>query len=306
MTAPSAQPKTLLCVGECMVEMAPTAGGDFRMGFAGDTYNAAWYARRLMPKDWTVGYVTGVGADAISDRMLATMQEAGIDAGAVRRVPERTVGLYLIQLDKGERSFAYWRGQSAARTLADDPGWLEDVFARAGAIFYSGITLAILPDETRETFLDALEQARARGVVTIFDTNMRARLWPGAEAMCAAIMQGAAKADIVLPSFDEEQDAFGETTQAEVAARYHEAGARLVVVKNGAGEILVSEAGAELFRHTPQPVKSVVDTTAAGDSFDAGFLAAYLQGQALPDAVSRGAELAAQVVQAPGALVEPR
>lgn len=296
-------PKTFLSVGECMVELSP--GGDgFRMGFAGDTFNTAWYARRLLGADWTVGYVSCVGTDAISDRMLAMMQGAGIDTDTVRRVPDRTVGLYLIQLDDGERSFAYWRGESAARMLADDPGWLDDALGRADVVFYSGITLAILPGAARDAFCAALARARARGATTVFDTNMRARLWPGPKAMRAGIAQGAAEADIVLPSFDEEQAAFGDATPRAVAARYHAAGARLVVVKNGPGEILVSDRDGGAFGFTPEPVAQVVDTTAAGDSFDAAFLAAHLQGQGLRQAVARGADLAGRVVQARGALVE--
>jgi len=298
-------PKNFLSVGECMVEMSPVDGGAYRMGFAGDTFNTAWYARRLLGDEWTVGYASCVGTDAISDRMVAAMQAAGIDTGAVRRVPDRSVGLYLIQLENAERSFAYWRGQSAARTLADDPDWLAGVFGRADVIFYSGITLAILSDTARETLCAALAQARARGAMTVFDTNMRARLWPGAEAMRAAIMRGAAQADIVLPSFDEEEAAFGDPTPQAVAARYHAVGARLVVVKNGAGEILVSDKDGWPFVHRPAGVANVIDTTAAGDSFDAAFLAAYLQGQGLREAAARGAALAERVVQAPGALVEP-
>mgnify|MGYP005843169295 CR=1 FL=1 len=255
--------------------------------------------------DWTVGYVSCVGTDAISDRMVGAMQDAGIDISAVRRIPDRTVGLYLIQLDNGERSFSYWRGQSAARMLADDPDQLSAVLGRADVVFYSGIALAILSDTAREAFCAALARARAQGVTTVFDTNMRARLWSGTEAMRAGMMQGAAQADIVLPSFDEEEAVFGGSSSEEVAVRYHAAGAKPVAVKNGPGDMLVSHEDGETFAHMPPALPNVVDTTAAGDSFDAAFLAAYLQGQGLHEAVRKGAALAARVVQAPGALVEP-
>jgi 2-dehydro-3-deoxygluconokinase len=236
--------------------------------------------------------------------MLDFMRDAGIGTNTVRRLDHRTVGLYMIQLEKGERSFAYWRGQSAARALADDPDWLDGVFARASVVVFSGITLAILTEEARGAFCASLARARASGVQTVFDTNMRARLWSGAEAMRAGIMQGAAQADIVLPSFDEEEDVFGDTSPRTVAARYHGAGASLVVVKNGTGEMLISDTKERQFTQTPKLAPKIVDTTAAGDSFDAGFLAARLQGADLRDAVAQGARLAADVVQAPGALVE--
>ncbi|TKA96061.1 sugar kinase, partial [Cereibacter changlensis] len=110
-----------VALGEAMVEMAPTGEpGTFAMGFAGDTLNTAWYLRRALP-GWSVDYATCIGTDAVSDRMLGFLEDAGIGVGHVARLAERTVGLYLIELRDGERSFSYWRGQSAARLLARDP-----------------------------------------------------------------------------------------------------------------------------------------------------------------------------------------
>jgi len=125
----------VLAIGECMAELAPTgAAGDLRLGFAGDTFNTAWYLARCAP-DVEVSYLTAVGDDAISQNMRAFMQDAGINDTHVRTSPDRTVGLYMITLDKGERSFSYWRGQSAARTLADDPGHLARAMDLVDAVY---------------------------------------------------------------------------------------------------------------------------------------------------------------------------
>ena len=292
----------LLAIGECMVEIAPAGGGLHRMGYAGDTFNAAWYARRALPPGWAVAYATCVGADAVSDDMLAFVAAAGIEAVA-RRIPERTVGLYAIALRDGERSFAYWRGQSAARLLADDPAWLDAALAGAGVALFSGITLAILPPEGRRALLAALARARGAGTRVAFDTNLRPRLWEGGAAMRAGVLAGAGVADIVLPSFDEEAAAFGDGAPEQTIARYREAGARLVAVKDGAGPIRLWSAEEGAARLDPPPVGRVVDTTAAGDAFGAGLLSGLAQGEGAAAATARGAALAAQVVQAPGALV---
>ena len=111
-----------LALGECMVEIGPVENGKCRRGFAGDTFNTAWYARRLLPESWTVGYGSCIGSDAISEEMAAYMESHGIDTSAMRRLADRTVGLYMISLQDGERSFSYWRGQSAARAMAEDSG----------------------------------------------------------------------------------------------------------------------------------------------------------------------------------------
>ncbi|RBO52776.1 sugar kinase [Rhodovulum sp. BSW8] len=293
--------RSFLAIGECMVELAPATDGLFRMGFAGDTFNCAWYARRLLPADWSVGYATAVGSDAVSDDMLAFMAAEGVETGAIRRIEGRTVGLYMIALKDGERSFSYWRGQAAAKAMADDPDWLDKVFAGRDLLHVSGITLAILAPEARERLCAALARARAAGAGVSFDTNVRPRLWADAAEMRAGLMLGASVADTVLPSFDEEQAAFGDASPEATVARYRAAGATTVVVKNGAAPIRLWAEGTEA-EIAPEPVARVVDSTAAGDSFAAGFLAARATGAAPPEAVRRAAALAGAVIQRRGAL----
>jgi len=295
--------KTFLSIGECMVEMAPTATGHYNLGFAGDTLNTAWYARQLLGQEWNVSYLTAVGEDAISNRMVEFIAGAGIKTDLVQRRPDCTVGLYLIQLDNGERSFSYWRSDSAARRLADDPARLDAAFATANVIYLSGITLAILPLQHRLTLFDALATARQRGATVVFDTNLRPRLWDSHDTMRQTIMTAAGVSDILLPSFDDEATFFGDATPDDTARRYADAGAPLVVVKNGGNEATCLR-GAQLSHFTPPKVASIVDTTAAGDSFNAGFLATYLDTGNLDDSMVAGAALAARVIGERGALIK--
>jgi 2-dehydro-3-deoxygluconokinase len=296
--------KRLVLIGECMVELAAGGAADtYRMSFAGDTFNTAWYVRRGLGADWAVEYVTAVGRDELSDRMLAFIEASGVGTSHVQRMADRTVGLYMISLNDGERSFSYWRGQSAARRMAADPAALEAAFAGAEVLYLSGITLAVLEGEGRETLLAALARARGQGARVVFDPNLRPRLWNSTGAMCDAVMAAASVSDIVLPSHEDEASYFGDADPAATAERYRAAGAALVVVKNGADPMLARD-GRESITVAPERVAEVVDTTAAGDSFNAGFLSAHLRGAGLEEAVRRGAALAARVVQAHGALVD--
>lgn len=292
-----------VAIGECMVEMAPAgATGTYAAGFAGDTFNTAWYLARLRP-DWSVGYLTAVGTDAISDRFLDFAAAAGIATDAVRRVTDRTLGLYLIQVEAGERTFSYWRGESAARGLADDADHLARSLDGAGLVVFSGITLAILSEPARARLLTAISAARAEGATVAFDPNLRPALWPGARAMRDGIMAGAGVADVIVPSCDEEMAQFGDASAHAVCARYAHSGAGTVIVKDGAGPVHYLRDGRTGVVDLPCVV-APLDTTAAGDSFNAACLAALAAGAPLPEAIAAGARLAARVVQGRGALVE--
>ena len=294
----------IVCIGECMVEMAPLdSAATYRMGFAGDTLNTAWYLARLLGDRAEVGYFTAVGTDSVSDQMLGFLGSAGIDTASILRRADRTLGLYMIQLQNGERSFSYWRGQSAARTLAQSGDDISTALDGAGIAYFSGITLAILPPEDRATLSRALEVFRSAGGTVVFDPNLRPKLWADPQDMTQAIVDAARLSDIVLPSHEDEATWFGDQSLEDTARRYAQQGAEIVVVKNGPGEMVV-HSGDGSSRHQPEKVSAVIDTTAAGDSFNAGFLASHIAGAPLGQAIAAGARLAARVVTYRGALVE--
>lgn len=292
----------VLAIGECMAELAPGARpDDYRLGFAGDTFNTAWYLKILSP-EVDVSYFTAVGDDAISQRMVQFVSGAGIETRHIRTLAGKSVGLYMIALQDGERSFSYWRGQSAARGLASDAAALAAAIAEADLIYVSGITLAILDQNGREQLLEALRVARETGKKVAFDPNLRPHLWENSQEMTEAIMRAATCCDIALPSFEDEARWFEDVSAAATLERYSSAGAGTVVVKNGPDPVLCREAGIDLTIEVLR-LASVVDTTAAGDSFNAAILAGLLRAVPLATCVEQACGLARQVVQRRGALV---
>ncbi|HOZ32536.1 MAG TPA: sugar kinase [Tabrizicola sp.] len=289
-----------VAVGEAMVELAPVGDGQYRRGFAGDTFNTAWHMAQALLGRATVGFATRVGQDRISDAFVAEAQADGLDTSVIQRDPVRSMGLYMIQLDGVERSFHYWRDSSAARGLAADAGALARAFAGAGLIHLSGITLAILPADDRDRLFTALAQARAEGARVSFDPNIRPRLWASLDEVRRVVPQALALTDIALPSFDDEVAVWGDADPQATIARLAAAGVAECAVKDGAGPITVWADGAIRRIATP-PVQGIRDTTGAGDSFNAGYLAARLLEQPPDQAVAAGQRFSGIVIQHFGA-----
>src|SRR3569832_614618 len=95
-------------VGECMIEMSGGDEGNYRLGYAGDTLNTAWYARARLPADWDVDYVTALGDDLYSQQMAQFFADNGIGTGHIQKVEGRRPGLYLIHQAEGDRHFCFF------------------------------------------------------------------------------------------------------------------------------------------------------------------------------------------------------
>lgn len=295
--------KLFTAFGECMIEFSQTGdGATWRRGFAGDTFNTAWYFRRLAPATWKTAYFTAVGDDAPSRDLKEFIAAAGIDTGFIPAIANASPGLYTIELVGAERHFSYWRENSAARRLAADPAALAAAIDRSTILYFSGITLAILPEADRRAFLSAMEKARASGRTVAFDPNIRLRLWPQADALRQALAAAAAASTIVLPTFPDEAALFGDADRRACAERYRALGAELVVVKDGAAPCLAVGPG-EAVEVEAVPVARPVDTTGAGDAFNGGFFAAWADRPDLGRALALGHETAARTICGYGALV---
>ena len=295
--------KTFIC-GEAMLEYHSHGGSGLRYG--GDTLNTAIHMAR---GGYDVAYVTALGTDSISDALVADWEAEGLDCSHVHRHPDRTVGVYAINLDlSGERSFLYWRDRSAARAMFDLPEMASTLEAAKAAqlIYFSLITLAVIGHGARDTLLHLSRTRKASGLAVAYDSNFRPRLWEDLDTARAVSTKAAACATLGLPT-DEDERALcaSRDTPTLIAKRWRAEGCDEVVVKAGASGCVrlgADDAEARFFPTTPI---SAVDTSGAGDAFNAGYLMGMLEGDGVPESVARAQKLAARAVQYKGA-VEPR
>jgi len=290
----------VLCLGEMMVEVAARPDGTARMGFGGDTFNTAVYLTRL---GQPTGYLTAFGDDPWSALARAALAEEGVSDAACPTAPGETMGLYAIRTDAaGERTFTYWRQNAPARGLFGP--WygpaVEDCLLSATLVYLSGITLWLYDAPSSDRLFALLAKARAAGVRVAFDGNYRPRLW-GADrgAARAAYARMLRLTDICLATDEDERALWDDASATDSLARLRDWGVAEVVVKSGPkGALLTSGIWVPT---TPDPAP--VDTTAAGDSFNAAYLAARLSGQPPEAAAAAGNALAAKVIRHPGALM---
>ncbi|MDV5354708.1 sugar kinase [Enterobacter asburiae] len=300
--------RKIAVIGECMIELSQK-GAEVNRGFGGDTLNTSVYiARQVNPAALAVHYVTALGTDNFSQQMLDAWQQEAVDTSLTQRMENRLPGLYYIETDSsGERTFYYWRNEAAAKF------WLEseqsaaicEQLATFDYLYLSGISLAILSPGSRAKLLSLLKECRANGGKVIFDNNYRPRLWASKEETREVYQQMLACTDIAFLTLDDEDLLWGEQPVETVIERTQRAGVNEVVIKRGADSCLVAITG-EAVIEVPAvklPKEKVIDTTAAGDSFSAGYLAVRLTGGDAAEAAKRGHLTASTVIQYRGAII---
>jgi 2-dehydro-3-deoxygluconokinase len=299
----SEQKVAAICVGEVLIELARTADATFALGCGGDTFNTAIYLARA---GIDVAFATAVGDDPYSDSVLALAAAEGVAADLILRVPNRLPALCLIDNGpSGGRSLRDWGEGAPARELFELADWMRiaESLTTARLIYFSGITLSLYSNNGLGRFLAILEVARTQGAKVAFDGNFRPRAWKGDLSRTRTVFIEALKrVDIALPAFDDEAVLWGDPSPESTVARLQAFGIGEIVVKNGPNSALVATPGAQDFVPVPEVVVPV-DTTAAGDGFNAGYLAARLNGSDPVQAASAAHRLAGNVIRHPGALM---
>lgn len=288
------------CIGECMIELKQAEGGRYSRGYGGDTLNTAVYLARLGVE---VDYITALGDDPMSAEMIAGWAAEGVGTGRVARLKGKLPGIYMIQTDEfGDRRFFHWRESAAARRLMDLPetDGILDSLAASEVVYLSAITLSVYSAEGRTKLIGALHRARKHGARVAFDTNFRVSGWPDPDVARDVLDEAFAASDIVLASTEDLLPLYPDESDERLMERIPSSEAVLKLLRPGS--IVRFEGVSREVRAEPV-TQPVVDTTAAGDSFAAAYIAARLAGAEPAEAARVGHRLGGVVVGYPGAII---
>lgn len=309
MTTKDSKKTKIALIGECMIELNGAPFGDMQQTFGGDSLNSAVYLARAVKKKADIHYVTALGHDPLSQGMIERWQQEGINTDLVMRDPNRQPGLYLIQLDpQGERTFMYWRDQSAAKYMLQHDRFQEiaETLSTMDMVYLSGITLAILPEQDKQKLLNLLSLLKLKGVKIIFDSNYRPKLWDSIESTQAIYQQVLSITDLALVTDEDEAMLWLDNSVEDTLTRLKSIGVKQAVVKMGPKGCIYqnfenTDENAELINTIP--VENVIDTTSAGDAFNAGYLTGFVDNKSAKECALMGHALAGVVIQYKGAII---
>jgi 2-dehydro-3-deoxygluconokinase len=244
-------------------------------------------------------YVTRLGDDEFGRMFLALWREEGVDTGGVTVDAQAHTALYFVTHGAHGHVFSYLRAGSAASRIrpSDLPA---DSLRDARFVHASGISMAISASAA-DTVLAAFDLARAAGVRTAFDSNLRLKLWPLARAR-AMIGAAASLCDYFFPSLEDASVLSGLQDPRAIVEWAHGLGAATVFLKLGADGVVVSDG--ERVDHVDGHRVDAVDATGAGDCFCGAALARLAAGDSILDA-ARYANAAAALATAGFGAVAP-
>lgn len=299
--------RTIACIGECMVEMCKKSDVQYEMAFAGDTANTAIYLSRLLNSSHSsVDYVTALGNDPYSTQIYNFLNSENVCTNQIRRLDGEMPGIYFIETDnEGERSFYYYRSAAAAKKMFEGNSGeiLLSNLSNYEWLYLSGISLSILDTNSLSKLIMALKKARDKGTKIVFDGNFRPAGWDSVKVAHRVFSQLLSVSYVALMTFADEKAVFGDTSPKTTVDRLRSHGVEEGAIKLGDKGCLVFDHLGEEFLPISSKITMPVDTTAAGDSFNAGFLFSRMTGASIVEAGQYGNKLAGKVIQFQGAIV---
>lgn len=297
----------ILCAGEALIDMLPRQTSDGEDAFAphagGAVFNTAIALGRL---GQDTGLFTGLSSDLFGDLLRDTLAASNVTSD-LAHITDRPTTLAFVKLTDGQASYAFYDENTAGRMLTPDD--LPQLPQKVQALFFGGISLVAEPCGAA---YEALMTRNAAGRAVMIDPNIRPTFITDEAAYRARIGRMIAMADIVKLSDEDLHWLAGDGDIGALSRQMLKTGPSLICITEGAKGVTGYTKGAQVF--VPANPVAVADTVGAGDTFNAGLLAALsrsgdltkaalctLGETSLKEALSLGARAAAITVSRAGA-----
>ena len=293
--------KTTICaIGECMIEMTNVEKELYNYSVAGDTLNFTSYLDQSIFNKF---YLTAIGTSDINKGVISFFKKKKINTDLVKKISSKEIGLYLIKNTKrGEKKFYYWRDDSAANLFFNHIS--KSLFIKKYTfdyIYLTGITLSILDFKNIDKFITNLSVLRKKNSKIIFDFNIRIKRWSkknlnlylnkilpnidilfcsGEDLVCWKKNNNIKTFQYILKKFNIYHAIYRKNEEYNYSFYKN----KKYMIKN-------------------KPIKKVVDTSGAGDGYNAAYLSSFIISNNPQIALNEASKIGAKIVMKKGAIV---
>ena len=289
-------------IGEAMIEISNIKNSLYNQSFAGDTLNFCNY---LDKKKLNAFFLSAIGKSEINQSLLDFVKSKNISTKYIKQINQFEIGLYLIKnKDNGEKQFFYWRDESAAKQYFNNIDFLNlyKELKNFDYIYFSGITLSIIHISKLNNFIKLLKLLKSKKIKIVFDFNIRPSRWN--KKNLNIFLDSVLKfVDICFLSGEDMnywKNKNNIKSYEQIVRKYKLK--HSIFRKNAKFTYVFLNKTRYVFKN--KLLKTVVDTSGAGDGFNAAYLSNFIVNNDPVLALKAGSSLGSKIVMKKGAIVD--
>ena len=289
-------------IGEAMIEISNIKNSLYNQSFAGDTLNFCNY---LDKKKLNAFFLSAIGKSEINQSLLDFVKSKNISTKYIKQINQFEIGLYLIKnKDNGEKQFFYWRDESAAKHYFNNIDFLNlyKELKNFDYIYFSGITLSIIHISKLNNFIKLLKLLKRKKIKIVFDFNIRPSRWN--KKNLNIFLDSVLKfVDICFLSGEDMnywKNKNNIKSYEQIVRKYKLK--HSIFRKNAKFTYVFLNKTRYVFKN--KLLKRVVDTSGAGDGFNAAYLSNFIVNNDPVLALKAGSSLGSKIVMKKGAIVD--
>ena len=289
-------------IGEAMIEISNIKNSFYNQSFAGDTLNFCNY---LDKKKLNAFFLSAIGKSEINQSLLDFVKSKNISTKYIKQINQFEIGLYLIKnKDNGEKQFFYWRDESAAKQYFNNIDFLNlyKELKNFDYIYFSGITLSIIHVSKLNNFIKLLKLLKMKKIKIVFDFNIRPSRWnkKNLNIFFDSVLKFV---DICFLSGEDMnywKNKNNIKSYEQIVRKYKLK--HSIFRKNAKFTYVFLNKTRYVFKN--KLLKTVVDTSGAGDGFNAAYLSNFIVNNDPVLALKAGSSLGSKIVMKKGAIVD--